>query len=80
MAWPPEDGKPYTPSNSTEFDFFYGRWCARCTNDVIGKSMFGEQPTEWTWKSRAPHCSEFHSFDDMQPLPEPRCPETMEMF
>lgn len=82
--WPPEDGKPYMPSNGTEFDSFYGRWCAHCTNDdpdgdpceIIGKSMCGEQPAEWTWKDRAPHCSAATD----KPIPEPRCTETMEMF
>lgn len=82
------EGRPYMPSNGTEFDSFYGRWCARCANDdqdgdpceLIGRSMCGEQPAEWTWKSHAPHCAAFRSFDGMQPLPEPRCTETMEMF
>lgn len=88
MSWPPEDGTPYMPANGTEFDSFYGRWCARCANDdpdgdpceLIGRSMCGEQPAEWTWKGGQPSCSAFFPFEPGRAKPEPRCPETMELF
>jgi hypothetical protein len=88
MTWPPADGTPYMPSNGSDFDLFYARWCERCANDdpdgdaceLIGCSMCGDQPAEWTWKDRAPHCSAFAPYRGRQPLPEPRCPLTLEMF
>lgn len=34
MSWPPEDGKPYRPSNGTEgTSFVEGGWCNRCKAD-----------------------------------------------
>jgi hypothetical protein len=87
--WPPKDGTPYMPANGTEGEDFENRWCMRCANDdpetgdscpILMAALSGEQPKEWTWQNRTGHCSAFRPFDGMEPLPEPRCTLTMEMF
>lgn len=85
-----KDGEPYMPSNATEFDCFYSRWCHKCANDdpdvgdnceIIGNAMFCEQPTEWTYRQGQAHCSAFVPFEaGSHPKPEPRCPHTLELF
>ena len=80
--------KPYRPSNGTEFDCFYSHWCAHCVHDeeyrehetggckILAASMANEQPDEWIYENDTPTCTAFRG----EPLPEPRCPLTMEMF
>lgn len=85
----PEDGAPYRPSNGTEGDSFEARWCQRCARedvdagdlcDIHGNALFGEQPDEWVYESGQPVCKAFIPFNGMQPLPEPRCDKTMDIF
>ena len=83
------DGQPYRPANGTEGSDFENRWCMRCANDdyeggvycpILDVALNGGQPTEWIYENLRPKCAAFMPFDGMKPLPEPRCPNTMEMF
>lgn len=76
--------KPYRPSNGTEGEAFESRWCDRCAHhdpdgdacDILLRAHFNEQPDEWIYVNDTPTCTAFRG----DPLPEPRCPHTMEMF
>ena len=88
--WPPKDGSPFMPANGTEGEVFYEMHCAHCTREaafrefgdpadgcrIMSNSMAGEKPKEWVYHKGSPTCLAFTD----KPLPEPRCPLTMEMF
>jgi hypothetical protein len=80
------DGASYMPSNGTEGDIFESAWCAHCAIADMEADYFcpimcnahcGEQPAEWIYKSGRPHCTAFVPLG--QPIPEPRCPHTLEL-
>ncbi len=77
------------PANGTEGAGFEERWCARCANDdpdtgdiceILGNAHCGVQPSQWVVEAGRPRCTAFVPYDGLKPLPEPRCPFTMEMF
>lgn len=89
------EGRPYMPANGTEGELFQDGWCAHCTRDaefrrqfdetgnpqvdgceILAASMRGEQPKEWLHRKGEPICTAFTE----EPLGEPRCPHTLEMF
>lgn len=89
------EGLPYMPANGTEGEIFQDGWCAHCARDaefrrqweetgnpqvdgcaILAASLRGEQPKEWLFRKGEPICTAFTD----EPLREPRCPETMEMF
>lgn len=81
----PSPDTPYRPSNGTEFDCFYSKWCEHCTRDdydsevfckIIGDAMIDEPTPEWVYRNGVPTCTAFTD----KPLPEPRCEFTKEMF
>ena len=84
--------RPYAPSNGTEGEWFMSKWCAKCSCidfddddsicDILGRSMAfdfddPEYPTEWvTSEATGPKCTAFRT----NPLPEPRCEKTPDLF
>lgn len=76
--------KPYRPSNGTEGDDFYNKWCGQCSREdgarygctILAVAFAGNSPDEWIYLNDTPTCTAFRG----EPLPEPRCPFTKEMF
>ena len=82
---------PYRPSNGTEGDAFFARWCALCAHDspdepcrILAATMFFEvddvrYPREWRYdEGGEPCCTAYLSPTDA--LAPPRCPLTIDMF
>ena len=88
MAWPPENGKPYLPSNGTEGMRFRAEWCDVCEwlgeDDetgcaILAGSFCGEVP-QWTWVGGRPSCSEFKPWPpDPNGMPPPVDPRQTSM-
>lgn len=77
----------YRPSNATEGHGFIGHWCGNCaraeTCMIPYRTMAfdvedPDYPVEWQRASTGPVCTSFVHAGD--PIPEPRCPNTLEMF
>jgi hypothetical protein len=85
--------KPYRPSNGTEGECFIASWCGTCglsaaPEDLIGCSITGrtmlhdvddaDYPAEWIFADGKPRCTAWIPLGD--PIPTPRCPNTIDMF
>lgn len=87
--------KPYLPSNGSEGTWFTGKWCDNCANqnpdpdqkpqcdDILLKSLTGEQPSEWIYKDGVPVCTAFRPWDWDEGEPEeviPVNPNQLNLF
>ena len=91
-----EPGKPYEPSNGTEFEAFYSAICASCKKDdnedchiimyAMATSVGDEEyPKEWIInKSGNPTCSAYEDRyiggEGSASLPGYRCDKTEDLF
>jgi len=69
------EARPYSPSNSSEGEWFMGQWCAGCSRDsypawddhdgddrrcpILGNGLAGLDPVEWVQDAKGPRCTGF---------------------
>ena len=81
--------KKYQHVTGTLGAVFIARWCGTCAHgkhepcDIVARAMWlkvddEEYPSEWCYVDGAPACTAHVELG--QPIPEPRCKHTAEMF